>query len=34
MVACLVYDIDAARSKGRVLIAGGDWVEHRLKLAR
>ncbi len=33
VVICLVYDIDAARSKGRVLIAGGDWVVHRLTQA-
>ena len=33
VVSCLVYDIDAASSKGRVLIAGGDWVEHRLTQA-
>lgn len=33
IVTCLAYDIDAARSKGRFLIADGDWVEHRLKLA-
>ena len=33
VITCLVYDIDAARSKGRVLIAGGDWVEHRLTQA-
>ena len=33
VVTCLAYDIYAARSKGRFLIAGGDWVEYRLKLA-
>ncbi len=33
LVDCLVYHIDAARSKGRFLIADGDWVVHRLKLA-
>ena len=33
IVICLLYDIDAARSEGRFLIAGGDWVAHRQKLA-
>ena len=33
IVTCLVYAIDAARSQGRFLIAGGDWAAHRQKLA-
>ena len=32
IVTCLIYDINAASIKGRFLIAGGDWVAHRLKL--
>ena len=33
IVTCLVYDIDAASSRAKFLIAGGDWVAHRQKLA-
>jgi gamma-glutamylcyclotransferase (GGCT)/AIG2-like uncharacterized protein YtfP len=32
IVTCLVYCIEEARGNGRFLIAGGDWVAHRLKL--
>ena len=28
-VACLVYEVSEARSKGRPVIAGGDWVQYR-----
>lgn len=27
---CLVYAVNPARTRGRLVIAGGDWVEYRL----
>ncbi len=29
---CLVYAVNPARTPGRLVIAGGDWVQHRLAL--
>lgn len=33
-LVCLVYAVDPARTQGRPVIGGGDWVQHRLAVPR